>query len=66
VGPIGRGDVEGSLPVRAVKRGQKHWRNGGPEGCVRDTSTVQSTAEQKATFAKIVERIKGEAEKRTK
>ena len=53
--PPGSEDIYGLDTGIAWQSGDFMWVNGGPSGCVRGTSTVQATEEEKAKFKRAVE-----------
>ena len=55
--PAGSEDIYRLDTSVAVRLGSKHWRNGGPAGCVRGRSEVDASADERQQFANLVHRI---------
>ncbi|RUP50916.1 hypothetical protein BC936DRAFT_137119 [Jimgerdemannia flammicorona] len=55
--PVGAQDIYGFDISISFDWNDFHWQNGGPEGCVQFTSSVQPTVAQKQKFKELVDRI---------
>ncbi|KAF7731225.1 hypothetical protein EC973_000641 [Apophysomyces ossiformis] len=57
--PAGSEDIYGQDISIGYFSEDFQWQNGGPEGCVRGTSSRQATPEQKEIFKSLVETLRG-------